>query len=272
MTQQDPITSRFIEAFHWLKEEGKVRSARQFALGIKTYPQSLNDILKGRRDATLPMIQKVTEVYNINCQYLLTGQGRISRSDVNGISRSPQLSIRYVRAHEFQAFAGAIQHKNLETHTWNTWTLPEEMVGQNMNLAIQCNTDQICTSLKKGDVLFARSIPRESWKSSMSSRRIYVIALKDNLYVVKIATNDASGLYLVQDDRDLPSFISFDDILQVWSTISKWSPAVMVDQQSMSSDQFDQLSYQLKSQGDTIAALQVTIAKLSESMSGVPTY
>jgi len=218
------------------------------------------------------MIQKVTEVFQINCQYLLTGKGTITRSDVNGISRSPQSHIRYIRAHEFPAYAAALQHDNLDSHVWNSWVLPEEMVGQNIDIAIQCNTDRICSSIRKGDVLFARQMPRGAWKSSMSSKRVYLIALQDTLHVVRISNNDAQGIYISQDDRDLPNFIDFADIQEVWSTISKWSPAVLIEDQSLTNHQYDHLSQQIKSQGDTITSLQSMITRLSDSLERVPTY
>jgi len=266
MISQDPITTRFIEAFHYLKEKEKVRSARQFALGIGTYPQSLNDILKGRRDATLPMIQKVTEVYHINCHYLLTGKGEMTRSDINGISRSPQSFVRYIHAHEYSAFAGAIKHENLDSHSWTDWALPAEMVGQNIDMAFQCNTDRISRCLRKGDVLFARRMPREVWKSSLSSKRIYVIALETEVHIVRFTTNDAQGLYLSQDDRDLPNYISFEDIQEIWSTISRWSPSVLIDDQEGSQSQLDQLSHTLQMQTDMLSSLGQTVTRLAETM------
>jgi len=272
MISQDPITIRFIEAFQWLKENGKVRSARQFALGIETYPQSLNDILKGRRDATLPMIQKITEVFHVNCQYLLTGQGNLIRSDVNGISRSPQSLIKYIKAHEFSAYAAALNHDNLDSHVWTSWQLPEEMIGQNIDIAVQCNTDRVGASLRKGDVLFGRNIPREAWKSSMSSKRVYIVALRDCMHIVCISTNDAKGIYLGQSSNDLPDFLPFEDIQQVWSVISRWSPSVKTDEETFSSTQYDVLTKQLHAQHDAISHLHGMVAKLANQNSTVSTY
>jgi len=272
MISQDPITTRFIEAFHWLKEQGKVRSARQFALGIGTYPQSLNDILKGRREATLPMIQKVTEVYHINCHFLLTGEGQMTSSDINGISRSPQSRVKYIHAHEYAAFAGAIKHENLDSHAWTDWALPSEMVGQNIDMAFQCNTDRISRCLRKGDVLFARRIPSEAWKSSISSKRIYIIALEAEVHIVRLMTNDAQGIYLSQDDRDLPDFISFDDIQEVWSAISRWSPAVLIDDTAAHQSQFDQLTHTIETQSEAISSLKGMVSDLAASMTQQVAY
>jgi len=52
-----------------------VRSSRQFALSLDYLPQSLSEILKGRRDVTLELLRKGVEKYAMNPVYLLTGNG-----------------------------------------------------------------------------------------------------------------------------------------------------------------------------------------------------
>jgi len=263
MSTQDPITQRFIEVFEWLKTNNRVRSARQFALSIDTYAQSLNDILKGRREATLQNIQRTTEVYNINSHYLLTGQGSYERSDINGVSTSPKVNVTYLQAHEFCGYVSAKVHSNIEDHQWNTWALPEELIGQNIGLAIQCNTDRISSSINKGDVLFLRCIPQEAWKSSISSKRIYVVTLKDCMHIVRVIKNDTNGLYLHADDRDLPAFINYQDILEVWSTISKWSYNVMVKEENdVSMAKLETLERSIQSQNKSIVVLTETVQSL----------
>lgn len=265
MNTQDPITIRFIEVFNWLKQEQKVRSARQFALGLSTYPQSLNDILKGRREATLQMIQKLTEVYNINSHYLLTGQGCIERTDVNGISTCPKVSVTYLKAHEFCAYASAADRKNLDDHEWSKWELPQELLGQNVDVAIQCNTDRVSSGVHQGDLLFLRKMPQSAWKSSISSKRIYLVRLVDNMHIIRVEKNDADGFYLQPDDRDLPLFIPYEDIKEVWSAISKWSHNVNSDaMEHISANKIADLTRSIQSQNESIVALTERVLRMSE--------
>ena len=126
----------------------------------------------------------------------LTGHGALERSDINGVSTAPQVHITYLQAHEFCAYASARKHDNFEDHNWNVWALPAELVGQSIGLAIQCDTDRVCSGINKGDVLFSRRIPKESWKSSISSKRIYAITLKDCMHIVRVYNNDSDGIYL----------------------------------------------------------------------------
>ncbi|MCC6724204.1 MAG: helix-turn-helix transcriptional regulator, partial [Saprospiraceae bacterium] len=69
------ITDRFIKCHNKLREDGKVRSSRMFALTLDYLPQSLSEILKGRRDVTIELLRKAVEEYNINPGYLFTGEG-----------------------------------------------------------------------------------------------------------------------------------------------------------------------------------------------------
>lgn len=78
---RDQVTVRFIECYEYLKTQGIVRSARQFALSLDTYPQSLNEILKGRREVSLCVLRRTVERYHVSGDYLLTGMGRILRAE-----------------------------------------------------------------------------------------------------------------------------------------------------------------------------------------------
>jgi transcriptional regulator with XRE-family HTH domain len=77
------ITQRFIHCHNKLKEENRVRSSRQFAMALEYLPQSLSEILKGRRDVTIDLLRKAVEVYKINPVFLYTGEGPLFMSEDN---------------------------------------------------------------------------------------------------------------------------------------------------------------------------------------------
>jgi len=78
---RDQVTVRFVECYEYLKAQGIVKSARQFALSLDTYPQSLNEILKGRREVSLCVLRRTVERYHVSGDYLLTGMGRILKAE-----------------------------------------------------------------------------------------------------------------------------------------------------------------------------------------------
>ncbi len=73
MLENHQITQRFVECHDFLKKSGKIKSSRQFALALGCMPQNLNEILKGRRDVTVELLQKAVAIYQINPAYILAG-------------------------------------------------------------------------------------------------------------------------------------------------------------------------------------------------------
>ena len=84
----NPVTKRFIECHDKLKEEKKVASSRQFALAIETAPQSLNQVLKGKRDVTVINVMSLVEKFGVNSEFLLAGIGPMFKEEIpdNSIS------------------------------------------------------------------------------------------------------------------------------------------------------------------------------------------
>ena len=69
------VTNRFIHCHNALLKDRKVRSSRQFALSLDYLPQSLSEILKGRRDVTIEVLRKAVATYKINPNYIFGGSG-----------------------------------------------------------------------------------------------------------------------------------------------------------------------------------------------------
>ena len=254
---QTPITKRFLQAFAHLINEQKVRSGRQFALSINAYPQSFNDIKKGRRDATLDMVQNLIKVYRVSAKFIMTGEGSILEMDQHNISTVSHRKILFVQAHQYAQYASILNSETEVEKAFKTWSLPRELIGHAVNIAVQCNTASVSSCLGKGDVLFARPVPQVSWKSNLSSKKIYIIVLKNDIYIVRINRVDNLGVYIRQDDRDLPDYIAFEDIAEVWIPTSKWSSQVLMQ---VSSDTPD-LDLKLKEQGEKITLLNATLEK-----------
>ena len=69
------VTQRFIKCHNQLREDKRVKSSRQFAISLDYLPQSLSEILKGRRDVTIEVLRKAIHKYKLNPTYLFTGEG-----------------------------------------------------------------------------------------------------------------------------------------------------------------------------------------------------
>ena len=62
------VTQRFIKCHDKLKEDNRIRSSRQFAMSLDYLPQSLSEIIKGRRDVTIELLRKAIDKYK-TCYY-----------------------------------------------------------------------------------------------------------------------------------------------------------------------------------------------------------
>ena len=132
-------------------------------------------------------------------------------------------------------------------------------------MAIQCDTDRLSSCIQKGDILFSRKVPKEAWKSNLSSTRIYAIVLDEDIYIVRIENNDFQGITIVKDDRDLPGFIRYEDIREIWSPISKWSHHVMVKSNApLPGNKLDVLSKFIEEQNDSIEKLRSIVQKMEK--------
>lgn len=80
---QNTVTYAFIKAFDLLKEYGFFTTNKEFAESIDYLPQSLGEILKGRRDVTIEVIRKLVGEYPVSLDYLFTGEGNILLNDKN---------------------------------------------------------------------------------------------------------------------------------------------------------------------------------------------
>ena len=80
---QNVVTHAFIEAFNLLKEYGFFTTNKEFAESIDYLPQSLGEILKGRRDVTIEVIRKLVSEYPVSLDFLFTGKGNILLTDKN---------------------------------------------------------------------------------------------------------------------------------------------------------------------------------------------
>jgi transcriptional regulator with XRE-family HTH domain len=75
MNNSNVVTQRFAKCVKRLRENNTIKSSRQFALEVDCLPQTLSEILNGRRDATIEVIRRAVERHRFNPIFLFTGEG-----------------------------------------------------------------------------------------------------------------------------------------------------------------------------------------------------
>lgn len=219
------ITDRFIFCHDELKRLRKVRSSRQFALSLDYLPQSLSEILKGRRDVTLELLRKGVEKYEMNPVYLLTGRGShfsqpdewlLAKSSADALGNSdviyfvPQmLGKKYAEERRNSQFLASLECLNLPG---------AHLKGLNLR-AFEVPTDSGYPAFLHGDVLIAEKLDPASGVKSISNDKFYVVVTKNNILIHKIDLNSLSkgivNLYLGNKEEKITS-VKLSDILEFW--------------------------------------------------------
>jgi hypothetical protein len=219
------VTGRFIFCHDELKRQRKVRSSRQFALSLDYLPQSLSEILKGRRDVTLELLRKGVEKYEMNPVFLLTGKGsHFSQPDEwlpskSSVDAPVNSDVIYFVPQMIGKKYAAERRNSLFLASLECLKLPgAHLKGHNLR-AFEVQTDIDYPAFLPGDVLIAEKLDPASGVKSISKDKFYVVVSKNNILIHKIDLNSLSkgyvNLYLGnKEEKIIP--IKLAEILEFW--------------------------------------------------------
>jgi transcriptional regulator with XRE-family HTH domain len=91
MNNSNIVTQRFTKCVQRLRENKTIKSSRQLAIELDFLPQTLSEILNGRRDATIEVIRRAVERHRFNPIFLFTGEGNLflPKNDASSPTESP---------------------------------------------------------------------------------------------------------------------------------------------------------------------------------------
>lgn len=75
------VTQRFMLAFGFLQESGKISSAYEFAKLIGISTSMMTEISKGRSNVGITAIQNAVRVFRISAEWLLAGEGEMLKPE-----------------------------------------------------------------------------------------------------------------------------------------------------------------------------------------------
>jgi hypothetical protein len=227
------VSKRFIKCHDKLREENRIRSSRQFAMALDYLPQSLSEILKGRRDVTVELVRRAVDIFGLNPVYLYTGEGPMFMSveekpyvKILTVIKSVQGEERivHVPAPAQALYAQEMGNPGFVEHL-PTFTLPDyqyksatfrsfEVVGDNMHPTL-CEGDRVvCSFLESG-----------LWESSMKDHYIYVVITRGDV-LIRRALNflrERRHLRLLSDNPSYePIDVGLHEIQEVWYVRSRF--------------------------------------------------
>jgi phage repressor protein C with HTH and peptisase S24 domain len=264
------VTQRFVECHHVLKDMGKIKSSRQFALSLEYQPQSLNDILKGKRDVTIELLRKASEQYGINPDYVLLGKGEKLQSDADNMvivtDKDNNERIVYV-----PVAAQAGYGNNLTEQTFfeelPTFSLPDYRYQQGTHRCFDVTGDSMEPTLFSGDKVVCSFIDPLDWNHAIKDHFVYVIITRGDVVVKRVVNKlkESQCLELFSDnDYYDPYILEGGDIVELWYVETKISPFLPSPSNLRNSihSEMDSLKTDLRKQSDLISNLNSTIEML----------
>lgn len=266
------VTSRFVDCVNQLKDQSVISSYRSFAQSVDVSPQSLNEILKKKRNVSVDLIAQSAERYHINVQYLYTGIGEPfinPNQEVIDLDSELSSSITYVPIAAQAGYGGQIHNAVMEKDL-PTFSLPgyEHKMGEHCCFDIA--GDSMEPSLFSGDKVVCSLVDQDSWQAKIKDGLVYIIVTEDSLYAKRVC-NDIKlnhTLELLSDNTYYKPFsLAISEIKEIWQvelTISMFNASPKSIKTGVY-DQVEGLKTMLASQTETIQTLNMTIERLCKS-------
>ncbi len=229
------VTQRFIKCHNKLREENQVRSSRQFALSLEYLPQSLSEILKGRRDVTIELLRKAVEKYKINPVYIYTGEGPMfmSEEDHKGFrvltivtNSLEDERIVHVPVPAQAGYAGQMTDPTF-IQDLPTYSLPDYKYKVGTHRSFDVAGDSMEPTLFEGDKVICSYLEPTLWQSSIKDNYVYVVVTRGDVLVKRVTNylKEEKQLELISDNTFYEPFrMDLGDIREIWYVRAKLSP------------------------------------------------
>jgi len=271
------VTQRFVKCHDKLKEDNRVRSSRQFAIKLDYLPQSLSEILKGRRDVTIELLRKAIMTFKMNPVYIFTGEGPMFMTEDNQKSfrvltimtnTQDDEQIIHVPAPAQSGYAGdAVDPTFIQELP--TFTLPDYKYKVGTHRAFDISGDSMEPTLFEGDKVVCSFLEPTLWESAIKDNYVYVIVTRGDVLMKRVQNHlkDKKEIRVFSDNGFYePYHISASDIREIWYVRAKISPFLPSPQniRNMMRDEIRELGKIIKGQSESFDELKDRIDKLEE--------
>jgi hypothetical protein len=276
MNNNNVVTQRFIRCHNKLRESKTIKSSRQFALELDYLPQSLSEILKGRRDVTIEVIRKAIEVYRMNPLFIFTGEGSLFLQEEHHGNLHVLTVVTDVSNDErivhvpIPAQSGYVKDltdinfiKNLPS-----FTLPDYKYKVGTHRCFDVAGDSMEPTLFEGDKVICSYIEPALWESAIKDNYVYVIVTKDDIVTRRASSQLKTGKFLEvkSDNNQYEAYeIPLSNIKEIWYVRAKISPFLPSPNRinNLFLEELTALKDSLREQGNRLGNMNETIEKLA---------
>lgn len=268
------VSQRFIKCHDKLKSEKRIRSSRAFALSLDYLPQSLSEILKGRRDVTIELLRQAINTYKINPVYLFTGDGPMFMTEESNQNFRVLTTITTPEEDELivhvplpaqSAYATELSDPSF-VESLPAYSLPDYKykVGTHRSFDVPGNSME--PTLFEGDKVVCAFLEPTLWESGIKDNFAYVIVTRSDVAVkrVKNLLADSKELEVISDNSFYETYrIPQSDLREIWYVRARITPFLPSPQniQRYLHDEMGDLKATIAQQSKVINQLGVSVER-----------
>lgn len=207
------ISKRFKSIVQALEDNGIVKSKSSIAEKLEIHRQSLNEILKDKRNVTLQMVSRICEVFEVNPSYLLLGSNPMFLSNQKFKNNITYIPIK-VQAGYGEQILNPLFEKDLDK-----FHLPGNSFSDDDYFCFEVEGDSMYPTFTQGDNVICSSIPSTYFAQALKDNQVYIIVTNQSLLLKRIV-NKIKENGMIELHSDNPAYeikvISIKDVKEIW--------------------------------------------------------
>lgn len=272
------VSQRFIKCHDKLKEEKRIRSSRAFALSLGYLPQSLSEILKGRRDVTIELLRQAIAKYKMNPVYIMTGDGPMFMTEESNQNFRVLTTIKTPDTDELivhvplpaqSVYAAELGDPSF-VQSLPTYSLPDYKykVGTHRSFDVPGNSME--TTLFEGDKVICAFLEPTLWETGIKDNFAYVVVTRNDVVVKRLKNHlaESKELELISDNSVYDTYrVPLSDLREIWYVRARITPFLPSPQSinSMLHQEMSELKATLAQQAKVINRLGANVERVLNS-------
>ena len=203
MEAKNEVSARFIEAYEALLRDDKVSDKRDFAAKLGISASMVTEISKGRSSVGTSAIQNIVLQFNINANWLLTGEGEMLQGEngrkVETAHQVPEGSDEGIPLLPISAMAGAFSGEvTVMEYECERYVIP---AFKGADFMIRVTGDSMFPTYRSGDLVACQRVPLEDLFFQWN--KVYVLDTVQGPLIKRIKRGtDPDHILIVSDNTD----------------------------------------------------------------------
>ena len=243
-----------------------------------TLPQSLSEILKGRRDVTIELLRKAIATYKMNPVYIMTGDGPMFMTEETNQSFRVLTTISTPQDEELiihvpqpaqSAYAAELGDPSF-VQTLPTFSLPDYKYKVGTHRSFDVPGDSMEPTLFEGDKVVCSFLEPTLWESGIKDNFAYVVVTRSDIAVRRVRNliNESKELELLPENNFYePRRVSLAELREIWYVRARITPFLPSPQniQRYVHEEMASLKETISQQSQTLKKLGLAIDKLGDA-------